>query len=198
MKYFHGFPYQRVGIDIYPIDYISRDKEFAETQREIIKLGLMILRQWNELNRTGCLKQCVDEFGKLCKVDIALDSKTRNYIWKLIDKVCAMCYEEEADYAAYYDGWINNDNYRMHKECFKDVIKMPFENMMLNVSTGYDEILKVVYGGNYMIPVKGASNHDYPFYGHMEQELIKQIRNVGFKGTVDEFCEEVSSGRLRV
>lgn len=49
-----------------------------------------------------------------------------------------------------------------------------------------------------MIPVKGASNHDYPFYGHMEQELIKQIRNVGFKGTVDEFCEEVSSGRLRV
>ena len=75
---------------------------------------------------------------------------------------------------------------------------MPFENMMLNVSTGYDEILKVVYGGNYMIPVKGASNHDYPFYGHMEQELIKQIRNVGFKGTVDEFCEEVSSGRLRV
>lgn len=198
MKYFHGFPYQRVGIDIYPIDYISRDKEFAETQREIIKLGLMILRQWNELNRTGCLKQCVDEFGKLCKVDIALDSKTRNYIWKLIDKVCAMCYEEEADYAAYYDGWINNDNYRMHKECFKDVIKMPFENMMLNVSTGYDEILKVVYGGNYMIPLKGASNHDYPFYGHMEQELIKQIRNVGFKGTVDEFCEEVSSGRLRV
>ena len=123
MKYFHGFPYQRVGIDIYPIDYISRDKEFAETQREIIQLGLMILRQWNELNRNGCLKQCIAEFGKLCNVDIALDSETRNYIWKLIDKVCAMCYEEEADYAAYYDGWINNDNYRMHKECFKDVFK---------------------------------------------------------------------------
>lgn len=49
-----------------------------------------------------------------------------------------------------------------------------------------------------MIPIKGGANHDYPFYGHMEQELIKQIRRVGFKGSVDEFCEEVASGRLRV
>ena len=49
-----------------------------------------------------------------------------------------------------------------------------------------------------MIPVKGTADHTYPYYGHMEQELIKQIRRVGFKGSVDEFCEEVASGRLRV
>lgn len=52
--------------------------------------------------------------------------------------------------------------------------------------------------GDYMIPVKGTADHTYSFYGHMEQELIKQIRRVGFKGSVDEFCEEVASGRLRV
>lgn len=52
--------------------------------------------------------------------------------------------------------------------------------------------------GDYMTPVIGSADHRYPFYGHMEEELIRQIRNVGFKGSVDEFCEEVSSGRLRV
>lgn len=114
MKYFHGFPYQRAGIDIFPLDYISKDKEFADMQKQIIKLGMEILGKWNELNREGSLDKFVSEFG------------------------------------------------------------------------------------DYMIPVKGTADHTYPFYGHMEQELIKQIRRVGFKGSVDEFCEEVASGRLRV
>lgn len=43
MKYFHGFPYQRAGIDIFPLDYISKDKEFADMQKQIIKLGMEIL-----------------------------------------------------------------------------------------------------------------------------------------------------------
>ena len=49
-----------------------------------------------------------------------------------------------------------------------------------------------------MIPVRGGSDYDYPFYGHLEGELKKQIKAVGFDGTIDEFCREVSSGRIRV
>lgn len=33
MRRFHGFPYQRIGIDIYPLDYISRDKEMVALQK---------------------------------------------------------------------------------------------------------------------------------------------------------------------
>ena len=74
---------------------------------------------------------------------------------------------------------------------------MPFENFSINAPAGYAQVLRAEFG-DYMTPVKGSAEHDYPFYGHMEHELISQIRNVGFKGTVDEFCEEFSSGRLRV
>ena len=84
--------------------------------------------------------------------------------------------------------------------CIRDsdyTIELPFENMNIVAPEMYDEVLRAEYG-DYMVPVKGAADHDYPFYGHMESELIKQIRNVGFKGSVDEFCEEVASGRLRV
>lgn len=61
----------------------------------------------------------------------------------------------------------------------------------------YDEALKAMFG-DYMIPVRGGSDYDYPFYGHLEGELKKQIKAVGFDGTIDEFCREVSSGRIRV
>ena len=66
-----------------------------------------------------------------------------------------------------------------------------------NAPASWDEVLSAEFG-DYMTPVIGSADHRYPFYGHMEEELIRQIRNVGFKGSVDEFCEEVSSGRLRV
>ena len=49
-----------------------------------------------------------------------------------------------------------------------------------------------------MTPCQVSGGHDYPFYGEMEEELEKQIRAVGFKGNVDEFCAKVSSGELQV
>ena len=103
----------------------------------------------------------------------------------------------EADYVTEFQFWIEKESYKMHKECFNSVIKMPFEHFSVNAPASWDEVLSAEFG-DYMTPVIGSADHRYPFYGHMEEELIRQIRNVGFKGSVDEFCEEVSSGRLRV
>ena len=43
MQYFHGFPYQRAGIDIFPLDYISVDEELANIQKVIIQQGNTLL-----------------------------------------------------------------------------------------------------------------------------------------------------------
>lgn len=197
MQYFHGFPYQRVGIDIFPIDYISRNNEFTDIQKEIISLGIMILAQWDKLQKANSLKQYIMKLSLLCNIDIELNSTTQNRIWKIIDNVSALCYKEESDYVTEFQFYIENVDYKIPKEYYNDTIKMPFENISINAPAGYDQVLRAEFG-DYMTPVKGSAEHDYPFYGHMEHELIRQIRNVGFKGTVDEFCEEVSSGRLRV
>ena len=94
--------------------------------------------------------------------------------------------------------WLKNERCWFPKECYNTFIRIPFENFSVNAPKMYDEVLKAEFGENYMTPIMGGAGHDYPFYGHMEPELLKQIRNVGFKGSVDEFCEEVASGRLRV
>lgn len=197
MRYFHGFPYQRVGIDIFPMDYISRDIGITNVQKQIIRLGIETLRDWNKLGENGMLDEYVNGFQKLCNVSFDNVNNVKNYMWKIIDKISSISYREEADYITKIFYWLDNDNYKMKKECYDYTIELPFENMNIVAPEMYDEVLRAEYG-DYMVPVKGAADHDYPFYGHMESELIKQIRNVGFKGSVDEFCEEVASGRLRV
>lgn len=197
MRYFHGFPYQRVGIDIFPMDYISRDIGITNVQKQIIRLGIETLRDWNKLEENGMLDEYVNGFQKLCNVSFDNVNNVKNYMWKIIDKISSISYREEADYITNIFYWLDNDNYKMKKECYDYTIELPFENMNIVAPEMYDEVLRAEYG-DYMVPVKGAADHDYPFYGHMESELIKQIRNVGFKGSVDEFCEAVASGRLRV
>lgn len=196
MRYFHGFPYQRVGIDIFPMDYISRDIGITNVQKQIIRLGIETLRDWNKLEENGMLDEYVNGFQKLCNVSFDNVNNVKNYMWKIIDKISSISYREEADYITNIFYWLDNDNYKMKKECYDYTIELPFENMNIVAPEMYDEVLRAEYG-DYMVLVKGAADHDYPFYGHMESELIKQIRNVGFKGSVDEFCEEVASGRLR-
>lgn len=201
MKYFHGFPYQRIGIDIFPVDYISRDTEFVDTQKEIIKAGMLILEKWNDLQRTNNLKECLINFGNLCNVNIDLNqtvAAVENQIWKIIDSIASLSYEQESDYVTEFQFYIEKESYKIHKNAFNSVIKMPFENNInINAPVNYDEVLCAEFG-DYMTPVIGSAEHNYPFYGHMEATLLSNIRNVGFKGSIDEFCEEVSSGRLRV
>ena len=52
---------------------------------------------------------------------------------------------------------------------------MPFENTTIPVPAGYDGILKIKYGDNYMTPVQCSSSHDYPFYKKQEYSLRETI-----------------------
>lgn len=198
MRYFHGFPYQRVGIDIFPIDYISRDDGFVDIQKNIVRLGIILLRDWDELIEQKMLDAYLEEFSKLCNVNFDKQTNIKNYIWRVIDKISSICDRNESDYCTNFAIWLKNERCWFPKECYNTFIRIPFENFSVNAPKMYDEVLKAEFGENYMTPIMGGAGHDYPFYGHMELELLKQIRNVGFKGSVDEFCEEVASGRLRV
>lgn len=197
MRRFHGFPYQRIGIDIFPLDYIPQDEELVELQKVIISYGIQVLRCWDEYAEKGELEERISQMEALCAVTIPRDATTKNAIWKLIDSVSALYREDEAEEVSEYQFYLDDPKFHMKKEWYKEAVYLPFEQIQVPVPCEYDKVLKATYG-DYMIPVKGESMHDYPFYGHMEDELVKQIRAVGFMGTVEEFCQKVSSGELRV
>lgn len=197
MKYFHGFPYQRIGIDIFPLDYIPKEDELANIQKIMIKQGMNLLENWTTLESAGKLQDSLREYEKLCNIEIDMRGDVKNWLWKLTDAIASLYHRDEADYITNYTFWIEKDGYKMKKEWYDNVVMLPFENIEIAAPAMYHEALTAQFG-DYMVPVKGVADHDYPFYGHMEGELKKQIKAVGFNGSVEEFCQAVSSGRLRV
>ncbi|MBP3487065.1 MAG: LicD family protein [Roseburia sp.] len=197
MKRFHGFPYQRVGIDIFPLDAIPKDAKQAELQKDIIRHGIPLLRDWEMLEEQHSLECALQTLEQMSGMQIPRGEGSRNWIWRMLDAVSSLCRIEEAEELTEYEFWIDKERFHFKKEWFDEVVYLPFENMEIPAPKEYDSVLTTLYG-DYMTPVKGAAAHDYPFYGHMEDELKKQIAAVGFTGSVEEFCDKVSTGKLYV
>ena len=197
MQRFHGFPYQRIGIDIFPMDYVPRDPELSRLQKKIVETGIALLRDWEQLQNENLLEDKIKVFGELCGIQIAPDADRQNEIWRIMDAVQALYRREEADEVTNYVFWLNREQLHIPKTAYEKTVYLPFEHIRLPAPCGYDEVLTAEYG-DYMVPVKGTADHDYPFYRHMEEDLKRELQRVGFKGTVEEFCEKVSAGELYV
>lgn len=198
MHRFHGFPYQRVGIDIFPLDKMPADEEMAMLQRELVRQGIVIIRDWDKLEKTGELKGCLEYYGGLCNVEIPKRPDIKNWMWKFTDTLCSIYEEEKTEEITNWGVWMTLPNlYRLKSEWYDNVCYVPFENIQIPVPSCYNEVLEAQFG-DYMTPLQVGGGHDYPFYGEMEAELEKQIRAVGFNGSIDEFCEKVASGQLWV
>ena len=83
-------------------------------------------------------------------------------------------------------GW----DYHALKEWYATFSDMPFENTSIPVPVGYDGILRIKYGDDYMTPIQRSSSHDYPFYKKQEnalKDVIEQQFNIHI--TDDDFQE---------
>lgn len=197
MVRFHGFPYQRIGIDIFPIDKICDDPEANARHQQLIKQGVTILQNWDYMFKRGILEKEILDFENAVGVHFDRDKKIKNKIWREIDNISMMYENENYDYVADIIFYIDNEHNKCEKQWFSKAIPMKFENMEVMVPNGYDKILRAYYG-DYNKFVKFSSDHNYPFYKNMQKELLKQIRAVGFRGSVEMFCKAVSSGKIKV
>lgn len=197
MKRFHGFPYQRVGIDIFPLDAIPKDEKQAELCKDILRHGIILLRDWDDLKKQQSLERAIQELERLSGMQIPRGDGNRNWIWRMLDAVSSLCPVEEAEEITEYQFWIDKAQFRLRKEWFDETVYLPFENIRIPAPVEYDRVLTAQFG-DWRKPVRGVADHDYPFYGHMEDELKRQIAAVGFTGSVEEFCEQVSAGKLYV
>lgn len=67
----------------------------------------------------------------------------------------------------YAEGW----DYQAKRAWYEDECEMPFENTTIPVPAGYDGLLRIKYGDDYMMPRNAGSSHDYPFYKRQAEEL---------------------------
>ncbi len=175
---YHGCPYV-VGVDIFPQDYVPRNKEDEENQLELLKAANVLMEIWadgeaDEKEKIDCLEGLKELTGVIMDEDRPIEQQ----LCQLSDRICAMYNDEEADEISQLCMLATNENYRLPKECYERVIQMPFENIMMPVPVGYERILRLRYGEDYMSPVMNWGTHVYPFFKPQEEMLMEICKNL--------------------
>ncbi len=172
LREFHGCPYV-VGVDIFPLDYIPRDKNEEDVLYLILQHCFGVV--WKvKLGNTEGLEQNLQEIEYMCNVRIDREKNLVRQMLLLMDQLAGLYRSEEADKLALLmfrpdPGTRSYMQYK--KEWFAESIPMPFENITIPVPAGYEELLKTIYGADYMTPKRYGALHDYPFYQKQEAEL---------------------------
>ncbi len=191
LKEFHGCPFT-VAVDIFPLDYLPRNEAERKLQQQLVELAGRAAQLSKDFGRgvySGEREKAV--FQEIMEAKEAIENfcsyrfneqflidddwrMVASDFWKCGNYMAMMYDKEDADYLVEY---INYDKYgsKFKKEWFDEVYSASFENLMFPIPSGYDEILKCMYG-NYLVPVKNTSAHEYPFYARQLKELRKIVK----------------------
>lgn len=168
---FHGCPYV-VGIDIFPIDNITEDKDRLDKQINELRFLLKTVQSIPEEapysdDVLELMRKVENTFG----IPIDYNNRLRHELKKIYDIVCAIYQNENTEEVCsmidFAEGW----DYHAKREWYEDICELPFENTTISVPAGYDRLLQIKYGKDYMTPRNVGSSHDYPFYKSQIEEL---------------------------
>lgn len=170
---YHNTPYA-CGIDIFPLDYVPRDKGEEAIQRELVEMVKTIADTNGMGNLTEeQLEALLTLIENICAQKIDREGNIKNQLYKLLCALYAMYTEPEADQIALIPQYLDCGGSVYPKECYADSIRMPFDLIDIPVPIGYDTILKLKYG-DYMKNVRKGGGHEYPFHERQEGFLAEK------------------------
>ncbi len=101
--------------------------------------------------------------GKIFKIDENLP--LRNQLYLLADEVAQMCDSKDANAIDYAPNFaFLEENKPRYNEWYSETRELKFEQFQLKAPIDYTQELINQYGEEYMVPYRGLSAHDYPFY----------------------------------
>lgn len=167
---FHGCPYV-VGVDIFQLDYVPEIKEEEEAWHLLLEyLGSVIgeLRKavdGGESENADHVEEYLRAVEKWCKIKLDRNENMEMQLIKIMDQVAQLYLGTNAkELEMVIWDWKENKKYKYEREWYSESIKVPFENIMIPIPVGYEGVLKVQYGEDYMTPRQGSADHTYPFY----------------------------------
>lgn len=170
-KRYYNFPFV-AGIDLNPMDYIPKNQELEEAQFYLYGILYDIAQRFEELKKNNELDERVNIIEKLCNTKFTRDNTLRQQIWRFSDQVAAIASREESAFLSEMGRRVRGQkDYLIPFEWMDEVEWMKFENIMIPVPVGYDGILRLNYGNDYMTPNFVGAAHSYPFYKVQEEQL---------------------------
>lgn len=173
---FYGCPYV-IGIDIFPSDYLPKSKQEETIQLALLAAVNRLGREWNNSNSEECLSEdekwdCVREIEEYCNYKFTDDMPIQQQLLILSDRICAMYWDTDADEITLMTMLTGDSSYRLPVSCYESFIEVPFENTTIPIPVGYEKILILRYGKDYMTPVKAWGTHTYPYFKDQQQILF--------------------------
>lgn len=183
LKEFHGCPYI-VGLDIDVLDYRSTSEEEDKMQLELVDIVLKASQVETQYQAGLCTAEELEEFLQQIEqmTGVTLDrlKPMAQQLRILADQLCMLYTREEAEELQFVTCRIFSRPYfHFPKERYDEMIYVPFENIEIPVPNGYQEMLEMMYGKEYMKPVQYLS-HEYPFYQGQEKMLKEQLKASGY------------------
>ena len=177
-----GFPFP-VGVDLFVVDYAPDDEDLRAEQKEVINqiASAYTAKKWlakqdfsseEYADKFMQYSYLVRQIEEKCHIKFSQQYPTSRELLILIDEVGGMYGSSDGRMMTQTDCFISRDNYFISAEAYADVIMVPFENIMVPIPVGYDEILRVKYGEEYMTPINIGAGHGYPFYNTFVRELF--------------------------
>lgn len=203
LEKYHGFPYV-AGIDIFCLDDLPTDPEEEEEYFELVHYLITLINEIR-LDKEGVrradpveLESHIRHMEELCQVSFDRSRPVKQQLYAFLEKEVGPKYAGAgATEITSLPWWKNNRGYRVPKECYADGVKVPFENTEIMVPAGYEELLCRKYGGDWMIPIRAGSAHEYPSYAEQQEFLRKEDAGQLFEYQFSkEEMQEVEAARL--
>lgn len=173
MKKYSGLPFA-LGIDIFPLDFMTDDEEYERDREERINLVYGVVNDMANLKMSAAdFEQDIRLIEKKCKVAINTKGDVLTQLRSLLEKLFGEVREEDARYITLFPLWLGGHSYRFPVEYYREGLRLPFETGSIPVPACYDDILRMKYGSSYMSPVRSGGAHEYPYY-EMHVKVLKE------------------------
>jgi len=202
LQKFHNCPFT-VGLDIFPLDFLTRNKSEREVQKNLFTIAGRVTQLAKNIQGgeeippvdIGKTKEdFVDEIitgmkslEECCNVELDYEPVEKedweaviSQAWKLANHIAMIYTRHDGEEIVMYGDYITWEKKVFPKRVFNEVYSATFENVMVPIPSGYDEFLKIVYH-DYMVPRRGGAMHEYPYYARQLKELKEYVWNVESK-----------------
>lgn len=187
MNRFHACPFFRLGVDILALDNIPRNPEDYELQRSLVTYVFKLLGSWDEFLADQSLESYLQYVEETCMVTLKRDDTLKNQVWRLLDSICCLYNDEDAEEVAIFPYVLNKPYNRPKKAWFAETVYLPFENIEIPAPKHYHEVLTAQYK-DYSVYQKMSSGHNYPCYREQEDSLSEILKKEGITASITEFC----------
>lgn len=172
----YGCPFVAT-IDVHPLDVLPRNPEEAQTVKTLI--GML----WKTRNLIMSQRPAEEWIEQLRLFEDILDIKfdeeisLPNQLIGLANTLGASYGENDGDYYVMWLDYVRNNERKLAKEWYDEVVWLPFEQMNVPAPWKYHEVLSQYYG-DYMIRRPFTSTHEYPLYKKQIELLEKAIKSI--------------------